>query len=42
MKDKGHAAQQQTQASMLEMKGGSKEERPMRRMLHVDIGTNIK
>jgi len=38
----GLVAQQWTHASVREMRSGSKEERPTRRMLHVDIGTNDK
>ena len=38
----GLIAQQRTHASVREMRSGSKEERPTRRTLHVDIGTNNK
>jgi hypothetical protein len=36
----GLVAQQQTQASVCEMRNGSKEEQPTRRTLYVDIGTD--
>jgi len=36
----GLVAQQQTQASVHEMRNRSKEERPTRCTLHVDIGTD--
>jgi len=41
-KDKRLVAWQQTQVSVRKMKGGSKEEWPIRCMLHVNIETNIK
>jgi hypothetical protein len=36
----GLVAQQRTQASMRKMRNRSKEERPTRHTLHVDIGTD--